>query len=293
MGVKKRNPFISLVLSIIAPGLGQIYNGQTKKGIIFYSVSLLILLTYSILGLYFYGFIIFIIIGLGWFIFINADSLLTAIKIKKIELNDYNKWYIYLAFILIIHIITLGSKEFLVKIKAYSIPSGAMQNTLLVGDYILANNAAYGLRNPFSNKVWIPISKPQQGDVVIFIFPQDPSKDYIKRVVALPGDRIQIVDKKVLVNGKAFETPKAIFEESTILPAPRAPGESARDNLGPVEVPADSYFVLGDNRDRSYDSRFWGFVPFDYIRGKALYVYISRDPKNSLIRWERIGEPIN
>jgi signal peptidase I len=293
MVIKKRKPIISLLLSIIAPGLGQIYNGQLKKGIFLYFIGLLILLTFSITGLHFYGLIFSLLIGICWFIFVIADSLITAIKIKRIELNNYNRWYIYLIFILIFNIIGFGSKTFLVMIKAYSIPSATMQNTLLVGDCILVNNAAYGVRNPFTNKVWIPLGKPQRGDVVVFIFPQDPTKDYIKRIAGLPGDRIQIVNKKVLVNGKLFEPPGTIYDDPTIIPAPRRPGEPARDNMGPVEVPANSYFVLGDNRDHSYDSRFWGFVPFDFIRGKALYVYLPGGQKNSMIRWGRIGKTIN
>jgi signal peptidase I len=293
MAMKKRKPIISLLLSVIAPGLGQIYNGQIKKGILLYFIGLLILLTFSIIGLYFYGLIIFLIIGICWLIFVIADSVITAIKIKQIKLNNYNKWYIYLIFILIFNIIGFGSKKFFVMIKAYSIPSTTMQHTLLVGDCILVNNAAYGVRNPFTNNVWIPIGMPQRGDLAVFIFPQDRTKDYIKRVAGLPGDRIQIVNKKVLVNGKLFEPSGTVYDDPTIIPAPRGPGESARDNMGPVAVPANSYFVLGDNRDHSYDSRFWGFVPLDNFRGKALYVYLSRDQKNSRIRWERIGKTIN
>jgi signal peptidase I len=293
MEVKKRNPIISLLFSILSPGLGQIYNGQLEKGIIFYFVGFLLLLTYSIVGLYFYGLIIYLLIGIGWLIFIYADSLFTAIKIKQIELNDYNKWYVYIIFLLVFNIITLGSKEFLVKIKAYSIHSGAMQRTLLLGDYILANNAAYGVRNPFTNKVWIPIGTPQRGDVVVFIFPQDSSKDYIKRVVGLPGDRLQIINKKVFINGQLYPTPQAVYDDPAIIPAPQRPNDPGRDNLGPVVVPANSYFVMGDNRDQSYDSRFWGFVPFDLVRGKVLYIYFSRDQKNAMIRWERLGLPVN
>jgi signal peptidase I len=293
MKVKKRNPVIALLLSIIAPGLGQIYNGQLKKGIFLYFVGLLILLIFSIIGLYFYGLIIFLLIGICWFLFVIADSLITAIKIKRIRLNNYNKWYLYLIFILIINIIGFGSKNFLVTVKAYSIPSGAMQHTLLIGDYLLVNKFSYGIRNPLTNKVWIPIGSPQRGDVVVFIFPQDPSKDYIKRVVGLPGDRIQLINKKIYINDMLYETPQAIYDDPKVIPA--APGStgSPRDNLGPLEVPANSYFVLGDNRDRSYDSRFWGFVPMDNFRGKALYIYLSRDQENSSIRWNRIGKTIN
>ncbi len=150
-----------------------------------------------------------------------------------------------------------------------------MEKTLLIGDYLLVNKLSYGIRNPFTNKVVIPIGQPERGDVVVFIFPQDPSKDYIKRVIGLPGDKIQIINKKVYINGKLYETPQAHYEDSLVIPAPKSPIESARDNFGPVVVPPNSYFCMGDNRDRSYDSRFWGFVPMDNLKGKAMIIYFS------------------
>jgi signal peptidase I len=201
--------------------------------------------------------------------------------------------------------------------QAFSIPSGSMEKTLLIGDYLLVNKLSFGIRNPLDNKVLIPIGQPQRGDVVVFIFPQDPSKDYIKRVIGLPGDTIQITNKKVLVNGKLYETPQAHYEDTLIIPAPRSPVESARDNFGPVVVPPQSYFVMGDNRDRSYDSRFWGFVPMDNLKGKAMVIYFSWqgrqeetflpafwgglrglltnfswDSEEFRIRWDRLGKVI-
>ena len=182
-------------------------------------------------------------------------------------------WREYGEALFIALILALVIRAFLV--QAFSIPSGSMQPTLLIGDYLLVNKFGYGIRNPLTNKVWIPLGKPQRGDVVVFIFPQDSTKDYIKRVVGLPGDRIQIIDKKVMINGKLFKTPEAVYDDPMVIPAPRGLSESARDNLGPVEVPPNSYFVMGDNRDHSYDSRFWGFVPMDAFRGKAVIIYFS------------------
>jgi signal peptidase I len=203
-------------------------------------------------------------------------------------------------------------------VQAFSIPSGSMQPTLLIGDYLLVNKFTYGLRNPLTNKVWIPISMPQRGDVVVFIFPQDPSKDYIKRVVGLPGDRIQIINKKVILNGKELKTPQAVYDDHLVIPTPQDQTGPARDNLGPVVVPANSYFVMGDNRDHSYDSRFWGFVPMDNFRGKAFIMYfswegasgqsffealaggakglvshLSWNSNNFRVRWNRIGRIIH
>jgi signal peptidase I len=159
--------------------------------------------------------------------------------------------------------------------QAFSIPSGSMQPTLLVGDYLLVNKFIYGIRNPFTNRVLIPLSQPHRGDVVVFIFPQDQTKDYIKRVIGLPGDKVQIINKKVYINGKLLKTPQARYTDDTLIPPPSSPTESPRDNFGPVEVPPHHYFVMGDNRDHSYDSRFWGFVPDDALKGKAFIIYFS------------------
>lgn len=156
-------------------------------------------------------------------------------------------------------------------IQAFSIPSGSMKPTLLVGDYLLVNKFSYGIRNPFTNKVLIPTWKPQRGDVAVFIFPKDPTKDYIKRVIGLPGDRIQIINKKVYINGELYVTPQAKYADQIVIP----PNQSVRDNFGPVVVPKNSYFFMGDNRDRSYDSRFWGFVPMRDLKGRAFIIYFS------------------
>jgi signal peptidase I len=182
-------------------------------------------------------------------------------------------WREYGEALFIAFILALVIRAFLV--QAFSIPSGSMQPTLLIGDYLLVNKFTYGIRNPLTNKVWIPIGTPQRGDVVVFIYPQDPTKDFIKRVIGLPGDSIQIINKKVLINGKVFETPQAVYDDPLVIPPPHRPNESGRDNMGPVTVPANSYFVMGDNRDHSYDSRFWGFVPMDAFRGKAVIIYFS------------------
>jgi signal peptidase I len=186
--------------------------------------------------------------------------------------------------------------------------------TLLVGDYLLVNKFSYGIRNPFTNKVLVQTWNPQRGDVAVFIFPQDPSKDYIKRIIGLPGDRVQIINKKVYINGELYPTPQARFADNVLI----SPTQSTRDNFGPVVVPKDSYFFMGDNRDQSYDSRFWGFVPMDALRGKALIIYFSWEGTNNeplytaflaglkglithhawdvgsfKLRWQRIGKLIH
>jgi signal peptidase I len=193
-----------------------------------------------------------------------------------------SRWQEYGESIFIALALALIIRAFLV--QAFSIPSGSMEPTLLVGDYLLVNKFAYGVRNPFTNKIWIPWGEPQRGDVAVFIYPVDPSKDYIKRVIGLPGDRIEIVNKKLYLNGQHTEIPppsedpdgpRAVYREPEITP-------TERDNFGPVVVPQDSFFVMGDNRDRSYDSRFWGFVPMKDLRGRAFIIYFS---------WTGSGQP--
>src|SRR6266567_2512896 len=158
-------------------------------------------------------------------------------------------------------------------VQAFKIPSGSMEDTLAIGDHILVNKFIYGTKIPFSDKRFLKIRDPRRGDVVVFEYPEDPSKDFIKRVIGEPGDVIEEKDKKVYVNGKPYENPHEVHKEKEIIPSAQNP----RDNFGPVTVPAGAYFVMGDNRDRSYDSRFWGFVKNEKLKGLAFIKYWSWD----------------
>lgn len=176
-------------------------------------------------------------------------------------------------------------------VQAFKIPSGSMEDTLLIGDHLLVSKFVYGMQIPFTDKRILSFKHPQQGDVIVFEFPEDRNKsyfsrrDFIKRVVGVPGDVVEVRDKQVYVNGVKYELPQAIHKEADILPAEYGP----RDFMKPVTVPADSYFVMGDNRDRSYDSRFWGFVTDPEIKGKAFIKYWSWDSERHLPRITRIG----
>jgi signal peptidase I len=205
-------------------------------------------------------------------------------------------WREYLEAIVIALFLALFIRAFVV--QAFSIPSGSMLETLQIGDYLLVNKFAYGIRNPFTNQVMINLGEPQRGDIVVFIYPKDPTKDFIKRVVGLAGDKIQIVNKKLYINDKLIETPQAIFKDYHIIDqndhwiTANSEG-SRRDNFGPITVPPGQVFVMGDNRDHSYDSRFWGFVPLDNVRGKAWIIYFSLDNKKLWPRWDRLGKLIH
>ncbi|OAQ21364.1 signal peptidase I [Thermosulfurimonas dismutans] len=174
-------------------------------------------------------------------------------------------------------------------VQAYKIPSGSMIPTLLIGDHILVNKFVYGVRNPFNRDLWIKGRLPKRQEIIVFIYPKNRKLDFIKRVIGLPGDVIEIRNKQVWVNGQPLNEPYVQHTDPKILP----PELSPRDNFGPVKVPPGHLFVMGDNRDESYDSRFWGFVPIRDVKGKAFIIYFSWDPKNFHIRFRRIGRLIH
>jgi signal peptidase I len=169
-------------------------------------------------------------------------------------------------------------------VQAFKIPSGSMLPTLQIGDHLLVNKFLYGIRIPIVGKRILALREPERDDVIVFIYPQDPSKDFIKRVKGLPGETIEIRNKVLYVNGEAVEDPNAYYEKTTERLA-RAP----RDDFGPFVVPQGTVFVMGDNRDHSHDSRFWGTVPIDDILGKAFVLYWSWDSKEFRPRWGRLG----
>lgn len=185
-------------------------------------------------------------------------------------------------------------------VQLFKIPSGSMEDTLLVGDYPVVNKVLYGLKMPITGERLFPMREIQQGDVIVFKYPQEPSKDFIKRVVGLPGDEIRIEAKTVYVNGKAYVNPHEVHKEFGVT-QPCPPGliydyNCKRDNMPPLRVPEDSYFVMGDNRDRSYDSRFWGFVAKEQVKGRAFMKLWSVDgPIWEMwhVRWDRVGRLID
>lgn len=175
-------------------------------------------------------------------------------------------------------------------IQAFKIPSGSMIPTLLVGDHILVNKFLLGtpVDIPFTNITLFKmpgLRKPQRGDIIVFKYPEDPKRDFIKRVVGVGGDVVMSKDKAVYVNGRKLVEPYTQHVDEDI-----KPGQfDRRDNFGPVVVPQGSVFVMGDNRDQSYDSRFWGFVDGSEIKGNAVIIYWSWDGEKTWVRFGRIG----
>ena len=172
-------------------------------------------------------------------------------------------------------------------VQAFKIPSGSMLPTLQIGDHILVSKLRYGIRVPFVGQI-VKFADPRRGDIIVFVYPVDPKKDFIKRVVAAPGDQVEVRHKRIFVNDEEVDDPWGHFVDGPGTNSKLTP----RDNFGPVEVPEDKIFVMGDNRDRSYDSRFWGFVPLDEVKGKAFLIYWSWDGIDRWVRWERLGDLI-
>ena len=217
---------------------------------------------------------------------------------KKKDKSTSNKpWYREWSEALIVAVIlALIIRTFL--FQAFKIPSGSMLDTLLIGDHLLVNKFIYGTQLPGSDERFLSLRDPERGDVIVFEFPDDVGKpflqrrDFIKRIVGLPGDEIEIKAKQVFVNGEPVDMPQVVHKDDKMVPPVAGP----RDYMNPKTVPEDAYFVMGDNRDFSFDSRFWGFVPMDRVKGLAFIKYWSWDadaPLLDKVRWERIGRPID
>jgi len=191
--------------------------------------------------------------------------------------------------ILIAVILALFIRAFVV--QAFKIPSGSMEPTLLIGDHILVNKFIYGINLPFVERKFFQFKKPCRGDVVVFVYPVDPSKDFIKRVIAIEGDTIQIKNKKIYINGAPVNDEHGHYSTPNVFN--QAPLATNRDNYGPVTVPPNCVFVMGDNRDNSYDSRFWGFVNVHKVKGKAFIIYWSWERPFRNFRWQRLGKIIH
>lgn len=173
-------------------------------------------------------------------------------------------------------------------VQAFRIPSESMVNTLLVGDFLFVNKVEYGPKLPFTHVRLPGLRKPRTGDIIVFQFPGDPSLDFIKRCIATEGQTVEIRHKQVFVDGKPLVEPYARHTDDTELPAEVSP----RDNLKPFTVPPGCLFMMGDNRENSNDGRFWGFVPMDNVKGRAMFLYFSTAAEHWYdmflhIRWDR------
>jgi signal peptidase I len=198
----------------------------------------------------------------------------------------------YFESIVIAVILALFIRTFVV--QAFKIPTGSMENNLLIGDHLLVNKFLLGPTASRLERALLPFGTVRRGDILVFKYPEDPDRDYIKRVIGLPGETVEVRAKTVYINGKGIEEPYVQFLEP-----PSSGGEfyevtsfDVRERYGPVTVPADQFFMMGDNRDNSADSRYWGFLPRDYIKGKALVIYWSYEADRDDYEDETAGATI-
>jgi signal peptidase I len=267
---------VAFVLSLLVPGLGQVYAGKPVFGAVWFLSGLSGAYLAGLFGAaYTYkGLLIVMCFLLVVQMLAALDALRLAAKARFRSGRPYDKWYVYTGIIILVVMTwVMPSKYFfqLFGIRAFRILSWSMEPTLLVGDSITVKRNAYAK------------AKPSRGDVVSFPYPGDTTTIYIKRIVGLGGEKIEIKNKIVFINDKPLGEPYKVHRTHEIYPADANP----RDNFGPITVPEGSVFVMGDNRDRSHDSRFLGCVKVKNIEGRALYIYYS-NPEKSLMRVDKI-----
>jgi signal peptidase I len=170
--------------------------------------------------------------------------------------------------------------------QAFKIPTGSMEKNLLIGDHLIVNKMVFAPALTGFERAILPGRPIKRGDVIVFKYPKEPERDFIKRVIGLPGDRLELKKKKIYINDQPLDEPYVQF----IMPPPVDGGRSddVRVDYGPVTVPANQYFMMGDNRDNSEDSRFWGFMPVSYVKGQALFIYLSLGDSLGDIQWSRL-----
>lgn len=285
---KPRKWWLAGLWNLLHPGMGQIYNGQAKKGMAFLLMTDIVLpvvflksLTVYLNTLSFAVLVTMMLVAVAYYIIAISDAIRVARKLgSDYQLKKYNKVAVYLGILLatvMVSVVVPGldvDKEAIRSnyMQAYRIPSGSMEPTLLIGDHILVD------RRPTARN-------PNRGDIIVFEYPEDRTKDFVKRVEGIGGDVVEVRSKTLFINNKPVIEKQVVHLEANVIPR----DQSLRDNFGPVTVPQGSYFVMGDNRDRAYDSRFWGFVDKSEIKGTVRQLYWSWDRKGFGVRWGRIG----
>lgn len=278
MKTKQRKPWIAGLISFIWPGIGHIYCGEAKRGIMLYFflliaipiLCILLLLPFPRLNL-----ILFLIAIPLIYFFIIKDAVGCARRASDAYLPKfYNKWYFYLVIVAIYSLVMQPIVQATIRqnlIQAFKIPSGGMSPSLYVGDHILVDKFSYNFANP------------KRIDIIVFKYPKDESRKFVKRIIGLPGEKLEIKQQHVFINDQLLSEPYAYHqdvEKNNLYP---------RDNFGPITINEEHVFVMGDNRENSQDSRYWGLLPFDNIDGKVKTIYWSWDSQMKNIRWERVG----
>jgi signal peptidase I len=257
MTVKKRNPFIAALLTFVTLGLGQIYNGQLKRGIFFFLLYAVFLLSFAWSGLllHFHGLVTVCAICVVFMVFVSADAFLTAVRLKEITLQPYHRGFVYIL-IAALGVVPLFQPKLAKKLfglGAYKIPSGSMEPALLAGDHFFVDLKYY--------RRFVL----ERGDIVAFPYPPNPEVTYLQRVVAFSGDTVEIKQGSFYLNHLLTAEPYL---------SDKLENRPLKD-FGPVTIPEQQIFVLGDNREDGSDSRQWGCVDASTILGKARYIWWS------------------
>lgn len=292
--MKRRIPWLSAAFSLFVPGLGQFYNGNIRLAMISFGISTLLT---TVATLYLFDGFSYLLIALA--LGISLDVVLAILgwreakRIGAMELKPYQRWWMYLGFTILLYGLPTGYGTIIPeRFLSFQIPSESMVPTLLVGDRLVADGWAYWKQDP------------KRGDIVVFDYPRDPSIKYVKRVVGLPGDEVE------LKGGELYINQVLVVQERTEQPSDSSSGweqtqyreklgdvnhiiqrmqPSMNLDFGPVKVPEGKFFVMGDNRDRSSDSRVWGFVDRSAIVAKMRYIYFSWDSEAGALRFPRLG----
>jgi len=176
--------------------------------------------------------------------------------------------------------------------QAFKIPTGSMERNLLIGDHLLVNKFLFGPTATPLERAILPVREVQRGDVVVFKYPEEPERDFIKRVIGLPGETIELRGRTVYIDGRPIDEPYAQYIEPGQPGAPADDSEDLRRQYGPVAVPAGHYFMMGDNRDNSQDSRYWGFLPRGYMKGRAAFIYWSYEAESADYETSGLGDQV-
>jgi len=265
VGKKKRNPFIAALLSLLAPGVGQIYNGKGALGLVFFLVFIALPFLWRVSGWprHFIGLVALPIAAIVFWLFIIVHAFIQARRIRETELKKYQTTAVYAFFI----ILSLSLMNFVpariwinpLGVSPYRMATASMMPTLQKDDCLMADPKAY------NDQVL------KRGDLVVFEYPRDPTKQFLMRVIAIEGETVEIKNKQVFIDGEPLQESYKVHEDIAM--------DNTRDNFDPLKIPAGHCFVLGDNRDNSLDSRYWGALPLANVKGQALYIYWGKDKK--------------
>ena len=269
-----RNMFVAFVLSVLVPGLGQLYNGQGRKGIIFFTVIPILIAVTIVTGLelYFWGFCLILGGMLAFRLYVIVDAIVVARRRRDYVPRRYNRPILYSVIALVV-VVTVNIVDFraMLGVSAFRVPSESSKPALEVGDFVMAQ------LDPDHEMA------PKRGEIWVFLYPGDHKTHYIKRVVAFPGETVELHDGRLYIDGEPRTEPWADYAGRGVL--------ILNSHQGPYQVPEGRLFMLGDNISNSVDSRKFGAVEPDLLVGKALYVYFSIDLERPDVgvRWSRIG----